>query len=125
MRRILIIATALAVLAGCQSIPSGATAYSTDEIKAQLSGRTWTWPGGDGVYFAHDGSSILKWKGKRYQTNWTAEPGKFCNVTEDGPFCWQYYKKDGKSWAQSLQGDGDRAPYEWQANADTKSGNQL
>lgn len=128
MKKILLAVAALGVLAGCQSVPPGATAVSAEDIKTQLAGRTWAWSGGDGIYFARDGSAVLKWKGKRHNTNWTTERGKFCHSTEseNGPYCFLYYEKDGENWSETLfEKDKFPDPYTWDARSDTKPGNRL
>jgi hypothetical protein len=114
----------LVALAACQTLPPGASAFTAEEIRDSLAGRTWLWTGGSGggVYFAPDGSARVLWEGEYHDTTWSTENGRFCHSER---FCWSYYEKDGETWSGSLFQDEFREPYRFNVERDMLAGNRL
>lgn len=115
------------LLAACTTLPPGAIPYSSTEIEAVLTGRTWLWNSGGGLYFGPNGKAIIKLEDGVYDTDWVAEDGKFCHSTthKGGPYCWGIFKKDGKTFQYSLFQPEYSEPYPWNPQMDTVRGNRI
>lgn len=110
------LSTLIIVLSGCNSIPSGATMVSSDQIRSSLAGYTWVWDDGGpgaGIYFAKNGQAAAHWKGESFNTTWSTRDGAFCYKGPDKDRCWAFYEKDGVTYARAQWDAGYRDPFPW------------
>jgi hypothetical protein len=124
-------AAALVALAGCQTLPPGATPYSAEEIRSQLTNRTWLWTGGEGgpragIYYGPNGQAAIHWQGQTYEdVVWKTRNGAFCHEGPEKDHCWAYFRLDGESHAKSLWQPEHPDPYQWSIATDTVAGRRI
>lgn len=116
------------VMTACTTLPQGATPYTPTEIETTLTNKTWLWQSGGGIYFKPGGQAIVSHEGKRGETDWTAETGKFCYGSnfEVGRQCYALFWLDGQSKQIALSNLKEYPdPYNWDPTKRLKSGNRL
>ena len=88
----------------------GATQLNPEQVVGHLSGNTQVWAEG-GAYFSPDGALYVKWQGKIFpERNWTVDNnGRVCIAEPTGRVtsCSEYFLKDGKVWAVTLEVFGE------------------
>ena len=91
-------------------IDEGATQLNPEEVVGHLSGNTQVWAEG-GAYFSPDGGLYVKWQGKIFpERNWAVDNnGRVCIAEPTGRVtsCSEYFLKDGKVWAVTLEVFGE------------------